>query len=76
MICIMINNTVKPVMREHPTGPHNVVLYGRWSFITGTNVWKCRAMLLQKWSLIRGRSLITVVCDRRFDYIHMPILCL
>ncbi len=30
--------TVKPAMRDHPTGPQKVVLYDRWSFIGGTNV--------------------------------------
>ncbi len=39
---------------------HKVILCNRWSFIKGTNVWKCRAMLLQKWSCIRGESLISL----------------
>ncbi len=29
-------NTVKPVTRDHSTGPQNVVFYDRWSFIAGT----------------------------------------
>ncbi len=31
-------HTVKPVMRDHPTGTQEVVLYDRWSFIGGANV--------------------------------------
>ncbi len=32
-------STMKPTMRDHPTGPHIVVLYDRWFFIRDRYKW-------------------------------------
>ncbi len=66
--------TVKPMMRDHPTGQQKVVLWDRWSLITGSYVLKCRTMLLQQWSLIRSQSLIALVSHHRFHSIDL-LMC-
>ncbi len=48
-------------------GTTKVVLYDRWSFIRGINVWKCRSKFLLKWSLIGGLSLNAVALNHRFQ---------
>ncbi len=66
-ILFIYMDTVKPLMRDHPIGPWEVVLWDRWCFIRDTNVQKFRFILPQfsGLSLKVGHSLqwslITVV---------------
>ncbi len=56
----------KLVLTQTGYRPQKVVLNDRLSLIRGPNVQKYMSIILQKWSLIRGQSLIKVVSHHRF----------
>ena len=62
--------TVKPVTKDQPLGPEKAVFSGRWSLVTGlhrTATYECETgRAWQKWSVVAGWSLVTVVFSYRF----------
>ena len=60
--------TVKPVLKDHPTGHKNMVSQDRWSLVRGSFTLKCRifcpklVVLQDRWSLIAVVSLDRFHC--------------
>ncbi len=40
---VLQQNTVEPVLKDHPTGHNKVVCQDRWSLVTGSVILKCRS---------------------------------
>ncbi len=52
--CFLLEDYNEICVLRPPRGPQKVVLYDRWSFIEGTNIWKCMLMFLLKLSYMTG----------------------